>query len=135
MHRPPIPHVQDLPDGDPAFGQITAAELHSSAEDAIATLAGMMADGDWPANHPNWPYTSEQQYWQLLRDFELVRQPMLFGKPTEPITRTRNPARGFLDLRREVVLALVTVGGMSWGASDFGPGSSGDIMHFDLGTH
>ncbi|WP_264653279.1 hypothetical protein [Actinoplanes cyaneus] len=42
--------------------------------------------------------------------------------------------RGFLDIPRDVVLALVTVGGMRWGASDFGPRESGDIMHFDLAT-
>jgi len=42
----------------------------------------------------------------------------------------RSPLRGFLDLRKELVLALIDAG-LSWGAIDLGP-ASGDIMHFHL---
>lgn len=41
----------------------------------------------------------------------------------------RDPARGFLSIRKEVVEALRGEG-LRWGATDF-PGASGDVMHFD----
>lgn len=43
----------------------------------------------------------------------------------------RAPERGFLTIRREIVLALAGQG-LRWGAIDLG-GESGDIMHFDDG--
>ncbi|HET9143112.1 hypothetical protein [Actinophytocola sp.] len=134
VDRRPVPGVAELADGDPAF-DVFGAELPgglAAADAVIAALDGQMSSDGWREAHPNWPYTPAQQYWQLLRDFELVRTPMVFGSPAD-VRSTRNPARGFLDLRREVVLALVEVGGMRWGACDFGPDESGDIMHFDLG--
>lgn len=42
----------------------------------------------------------------------------------------RGPEKGFMNIPREVVRALVRVG-LRWGAVDFGR-SSGDVMHFDL---
>lgn len=68
---------------------------------------------------------------QVLRDYEAVRVPMVAGAPSRRPGETRNPARGIMNLRRPVVLALCDVGGLRWGASDFGRGSSGDMMHFD----
>ncbi len=41
----------------------------------------------------------------------------------------RSPLNGFLNLRKELVLALID-SGLRWGALDFGR-TSGDIMHFD----
>jgi Domain of unknown function (DUF4157) len=43
--------------------------------------------------------------------------------------RWRDPRRGFLSIRKEVVDALRGEG-LRWGATDF-PGASGDVMHFD----
>lgn len=43
----------------------------------------------------------------------------------------RDPRNGFLDLAKDLVIALRDVGCLAWGASDFGPTASGDIMHFD----
>ncbi|MFW2231192.1 hypothetical protein [Rhizobium sp. CRRU65] len=43
----------------------------------------------------------------------------------------RNPRNGFLNLEKDLVVALRDVGCLAWGASDFGPGQSGDMMHFD----
>jgi hypothetical protein len=43
----------------------------------------------------------------------------------------RDPTRGFLNLARELVIALRDVAGLAWGAIDFGPHESGDVMHFD----
>lgn len=143
INRPPIPNVQDLPDGDPAFAAIGANELATDPASAIAMLQALLDDPDWQAVHPAWPWTAEQQYWQTLRDLELVRPPMLFGSAGEPVRTTRNPARGFLPFRRELVVAMIEEGdailgqpagrGMRWGASDFGAPSNGDIQHFDLG--
>ena len=46
----------------------------------------------------------------------------------------RNPLDGFLNLHPDLVYALRQIAGLAWGAMDFGPRASGDIMHFDLRT-
>lgn len=141
VDRPPIPGVADLPDADQAFGAIT--EVAWSAEEGIDALRTLFADAGWQAEHPGWPLTEDEQYWQILRDFELVRTPMLFGSAGAPVLATRNPAHGFLQLRRELVCSMIRIGDqvvgggqrtMRWGASDFGSAESGDVMHFDLGA-
>jgi hypothetical protein len=43
---------------------------------------------------------------------------------------SRAPEKGYMNIRKEIVMGLTGVG-MRWGATDFGPGASGDIMHFD----
>ncbi|MDN3514161.1 MAG: hypothetical protein NG747_07155 [Candidatus Brocadia sp.] len=39
--------------------------------------------------------------------------------------------KGFMDLPRDLVLALREYACLAWGAVDFGPNQSGDVMHFD----
>ena len=46
----------------------------------------------------------------------------------------RDPARGFLDLDADLVVALRDEACLAWGAVDFGPNASGDMMHFDTRT-
>ena len=46
----------------------------------------------------------------------------------------RDPLKGFLNLHPDLVYALRHIAGLAWGAMDFGPGASGDIMHFDFRT-
>ena len=46
----------------------------------------------------------------------------------------RNPLNGFLNLHPDLVYALRQIAGLAWGAIDFGPNASGDIMHFDMRT-
>ncbi len=43
----------------------------------------------------------------------------------------RDPLKGFLNLDRDLVIALRDHACLIWGAVDLGPSSSGDIMHFD----
>ncbi|MCY1004459.1 hypothetical protein OV079_02515 [Nannocystis pusilla] len=129
-----ITNLDSVPDGDPAFAAIPLTERLDETNGVIA-LEATMHDPAWQANHPGWSLSPAQQYWQILRDFEALRVPFLFGNPAAPITTTRNPSLGFLDLRREVVVALVSVGHLRWGASDFGVNQSGDVMHFDLNGH
>ncbi len=38
---------------------------------------------------------------------------------------------GFMNLARDLVIALRDEACLGWGAADFGPAASGDIMHFD----
>jgi len=61
--------------------------------------------------------SSELSYWKKSQSFA-----------------DRNPLNGFLNLHQDLVYALRQVGGLAWGAIDFGPRASGDIMHFDLRT-
>jgi hypothetical protein len=46
----------------------------------------------------------------------------------------RDPLDGFLNLHLDLVYALRQIAGLAWGAIDFGPRASGDIMHFDMRT-
>ena len=41
---------------------------------------------------------------------------------------------GFMDLASDLVIALRNEACLAWGAVDFGPSASGDVMHFDLRT-
>jgi hypothetical protein len=142
VDRRPIPGAHELPDADPGFAAIGPEELAQPADDAITMIEKLFAEPSWQETHAGWPLTPEQQYWQTLRDYEAVRIPMVFGNPADVVS-TRNPARGFLPFRRELVCTLIHVGdsilgserAMRWGASDFGAKESGDVMHFDLGRH
>ena len=51
-------------------------------------------------------------------------------KSLKPYFGSRNPLHGFLNLNRDLVIALREQACLAWGAVDFG-GASGDIMHFD----
>ncbi|MFN0104219.1 MAG: hypothetical protein ACKV2U_19305 [Bryobacteraceae bacterium] len=44
---------------------------------------------------------------------------------------SRNPLNGFLNLDKDLVVALRDHACLIWGAVDLGAGASGDIMHFD----
>jgi hypothetical protein len=151
IQRAPFLDVDTWPDQSPNFGGIPATEQIGEAT-ATQALDSLFQDAGFQAAHPSWAATSIELYYQMLRDYEKVRVPMLIGSPTQPIALTRNPANGFLHLRRELVLSLITTGNgvlsasgaapadgspltMRWGASDFGAASSGDVQHFDLGGH
>ena len=69
---------------------------------------------------------------QVVADFVALRTPLVIGAPSLAPRIARNPARGLMSLRRPVVVALCDVGGLRWGACDFGRLESGDLMHFDL---
>lgn len=43
----------------------------------------------------------------------------------------RDPAKGFLNLSRDLVIALRDHGCLAWGGTDLGTRQSGDMMHFD----
>jgi hypothetical protein len=60
---------------------------------------------------------------QVMADYEALRVPLVVGQPVARPRLTRNPAKGLMDLRRAVVVALCDVGGMRWGGCDFGAGS------------
>jgi hypothetical protein len=57
------------------------------------------------------------------------------GTVTAP--SSRDPCNGFLNFRPEVVAELAGTQKLRWGCCMFGagPDGSGDVMHFDLGTH
>jgi len=46
----------------------------------------------------------------------------------------RDPLNGFLNQHADLVFALRQQVLLAWGATDFGPRASGDVMHFDLRT-
>ena len=107
-----------------------------SIDHALAQIEGLLSSQDFQTSHPDWSKSSRAQYLRILRDFEQVRIPMVIGNPSLTPARTRNPARGFLNLRREIVTALCDQG-LRWGACDFrigadGSSENGAMAHFDL---
>lgn len=46
-------------------------------------------------------------------------------------SQPREPLNGFLNMDRDMVIALRDHACLVWGAVDFGSGANGDIMHFD----
>jgi hypothetical protein len=78
---------------------------------------------------------TERWFYRILRDYEHVRIPMVKGNPEPRPGLTRNPARGFLDMSEEFVVAMTDVGKLRWGIADLGNAESGDTHHFDLGGH
>jgi len=99
---------------------------------AIADIEALMGNLFWQIIHPNYPLTSREQYFRILRDYEIVRGPMQYGNPNASPGRTRNPARGFLHLPEHFVVAMMDIGGLRWGACEFSASSNGDVHHFDL---
>jgi hypothetical protein len=102
----------------------------------FARLENVFASHEFRTNHPGWSYDARAQYLRILRDYEHVRIPMVIGDPSSPPSVTCNPARGFLQIRSEIVTALCDEG-LRWGACDFDPRAgdasrNGAMMHFDL---
>lgn len=129
ISRPPIPDVESV---DPStLDQIPSSELRPQPE-AFELIADLLSSDFFAKSHPDGAPDPVALYYRILRDYELVRIPMVIGNPSYSPGKTRNPARGFLDLRPEIVIALCDAG-MRWGASDFDGGpSNGDMQHFDL---
>jgi hypothetical protein len=138
VKRPPIADAESATE-DELLKAIPKTERRDETQ-AIGDLEALMgntfsAGQEFQKSHPGWPYSPRQQYFRILRDYELVRVPMQRGEPSASPKDTRNPARGFLHMRQEFVEAMVDVGKLRWGLVDLGPGTSGDVHHFDLGNH
>ena len=129
--RQPVANVESV--ATTLLDGLPSAERKDKAS-AVSDLNNFMTSTAFMVTHPLWPLTPAQQYYRILRDYELVRIPMVFGSPSVSPNPTRNPVRGFLTLRREIVIAMCDVARLRWGACDLG-GESGDMMHFDQGTH
>jgi hypothetical protein len=132
--RAPIPNVETATEAV-LLARIPLTERRDQAT-AVAALDNFMrgprASGIIEFN-PWYALTPDEQYIRILRDYELVRVPMQFGAVSTSPAVTRNPANGFLDIRREVAIALVDQG-LHWLASDLTT-HSGDVMHFDIRDH
>ena len=145
-NNPPPVQRQPVADAQNAsLAQLLAAIPQSerrSDADARAKIQVFVSQLQFPIDHPGWNFSVDFWYQQILRDYELVRIPMMFGSPPSLTpASTRNPANGFLNLREEVVTMLggdpppflaLTNPLMRWGVCDFGPTASGDVQHFDL---
>jgi hypothetical protein len=112
VNRVAIENADDLSDVD-LLARIPESE-RLAVDFAIAQLGAFLASQDFQESHPSWPNDAREQYLRMLRDYEQVRIPMEIGNPTATPLRTRNPARGFMDLRSEIVDALCEQG-LRWG--------------------
>ncbi len=111
-------------------------EEATAIEDIRQYILNHAPPGPDQTYHWNWEdsFLARDYYFRMLRDYEHVRIPMVRGTPTARPPQTRNPARGFLDMTEEFVVAMADVGGLRWGIADFGAATSGDTHHFDLGN-
>ena len=137
VNRAPIPDVHDaskVSDAD-LLDKIKEGERLPMAT-GVQLIKEEIERDSFKQTHPGgWPMTPEATYYQVLRDYEMVRIPMVSGQPSASPATTRNPVHGFIHHRKQLVEALVDVGKLRWGACDLGAGSSGDTHHFDLGFH
>lgn len=132
VKRKPIQNIEKASEAD-LLTDIPTTERRAEA-DAISSIQTHM-DENFTKTHPNWTLTPRETYFRMLRDFEHVRIPMQHNTAEARPPETRNPTRGFLHLKPEVVEALVDVGRLRWGIADLGSTTSGDVHHFDLGNH
>ncbi|WP_394849744.1 hypothetical protein LZC95_20105 [Pendulispora brunnea] len=93
--------------------------------------------------------TLHAMYDQIVRDRDNIRLVTVVGKvtitddgkdgiATLPGGTQRDPTRGIMNLRGELIVELVQTAKLRWGGVMFGAVGtygSGDMMHFDLGTH
>lgn len=103
---------------------------------SLVQLEHLFDSREFQVGHPNWSTGARAQYLRILRDYEHVRIPMAIGGLSATPALTRNPARGFLNLRSEIVTSLCDQG-LRWGACDIdaqldGAPHDGATMHFDL---
>ena len=112
-----------------------------------AALAGMPAGMDWhPIPGSAAAPTADAMQDQMMADYVTLSGragPAVTGKsypaarknalnrPFHGNPQLRGPERGFLTIRKEIVVALCAQK-LRWGAIHFG-GASGDVMHFDDG--
>jgi len=131
--RPPIANIESATEVE-----LEAAIPLTERKDeptALAAINTFISDPAWQAAHPGFTQTAREIYFRILRDYEHVRIPMVRGNPSTSPADTRNPARGFLQMPERFVVAMADVGQLRWGAADLGAQESGDVHHFDLGSH
>ena len=133
--RPVVPDAENA-DYDALLSQIPAdgplAE-RCDVDTAIQQLTDFLTQFPVPLNLPLSGVDAFRAWHaQILRDYELLRLPLVFGDPTPSPRMTRNPVNGFMDLRRELVVAMCdsAIADLIWGACDLGINESGDMMHF-----
>lgn len=129
INRAPAADIEALSDDD--LESQLSAELKPKAG-AVADLDSLLQSAEFQRVNPQFPLNAAQLYSRILRDYEHVRIPMEAGNSSPVPPKTRNPLQGFLNFRVDLATALCDVSMMRWGACDFGAGSNGDMMHFDI---
>lgn len=135
------PHVgdyRDKPVGAARFSQVIkrAAAKISNVDLGVDTFPQYLDQLGSDENK-----TTAQIYTELARRDQDLRQ--YLAMPGTSADRSaletgvflgsvaRDPRNGFLNLDEDLVIALRDQACLVWGAVDFGPKASGDIMHFD----
>lgn len=146
--------IRDLRRGRPAFNNSIATVYDSlrRESDALQRYCQLLGDraalsaflaNEWLTIHPGQSAPAPDALQSLMREhYEVLggamsdqhKRPTGSASVDRPFAPTSgggrgDPASGFLNLERELVLAL-TDAGLAWGAIDMG-GASGDIQHFD----
>jgi hypothetical protein len=137
------PHVgdyRDKPMGAERFSEVVKR--------AVAKISGLTLSGETFPKYLNnlgtdTSKTTGQIYDELVQRDQDLRRYLALAEAGEDLAalrgrgsvfkgaQDRDPLRGFLNLDRDLVIALRDHACLVWGAVDLGPGASGDIMHFD----
>lgn len=128
------------PDGLQRYQLITQATEPNQSPGSIDVRAlqqQMMADFAVLTSHPGpliQPPENDQAGASAQPPLPYPQPAPLTGRQDRPFDHSNSPRRtplsGFLDLQKDLVMAMVQAG-LRWGAIGFGP-ESGDVMHFDL---
>jgi hypothetical protein len=121
---------------DPHPEAVLRTAIENADELSDDVLLALIPEGERLPLEVALQHATRDAYFRALRDYEHARIPLAIGEPSATPERTRNPARGFLHLRREIVTALCDAG-LRWGACDLeiasdGTSHNGAMMHFDL---
>jgi hypothetical protein len=103
----------------------TYLALRSDAEALVDLLEGHLQKGTPGIFDAAETVAKAKKRWSTLISADYV------GLDEDDGFNDRDPANGFLNLSKDLVIALRDHGCLAWGASDFGPTACGDIMHFD----
>lgn len=82
-------------------------------------------DGGWFTRNEGLADAAVRWSKQVRTDFDDFAAAVARGDKKDQVRH------GFMDLARDLVIALRDDGCLGWGAVDFGPAASGDVMHFD----
>ena len=135
------PHVgdyRDKPDGAKRFSEVMKR--------AVAKISGLtLVEQKFPEYlnklGTDTSKTTGQIYDELLQRDQDLRKYLALAEARADLaalrrgvfkgSQERDPLKGFLNMDRDLVIALRDHACLVWGAVDFGPGANGDIMHFD----
>ena len=135
------PHIGDYRDKPNGAKHFTTVMKRAAARISAFTLSEEKFPHYLHKLGSNRSRTTGQIFDELLRRDQDLRQYLALEEAAKDLAAlrvgvfqgsvARDPRQGFLNLDKDLVIALRDRACLVWGAVDFGPRANGDIMHFD----